>query len=233
MGKLRPKEMAFVAPGWLRGQRRAGKQMQARGGRDEHSCTAVLIDVMDTIVVDPFSVSMHSHFGFESKSDFLRAKRPNTWVPFEKGEISEEEFFETFFLDGREVDVRKFQQYLRDSYRWIEGMDTLLSHLKDAGVEIHLLSNYPVWWKLVEESLQISRFAPWTFVSCHTGLRKPDPSSFLSAAKHLNRETKHCILVDDRVTNCDAAIAAGYLDAIVFKSADQARKELQKYFNIP
>jgi len=207
--------------------------MQVRHGQDGHPRTAVLLDVMDTIVVDPFSESMHSHFGFESKQEFLRAKRPNTWVPFEKGNISKQEFYETFFLDGRQVDVQKFEHYLRSTYRWIQGMDTLLSNLKDAGVEMHLLSNYPVWWKLVEETLQVSRYVPWTFVSCNTGLRKPDPDAFLSAAKQLGCEPKQCILIDDRITNCDAAIASGYSDAIVFRSAEQARKGLQKHFDIP
>lgn len=96
-------------------------------GRGRRVRSPVLfVDVMDTLVVDPFTLSMHAHFGFPSKEEFLRAKTPGTWIDFEKGVLEEEAFLGDFFTDGREVDGEKFKEYLRGTYTWIEGMETLV-----------------------------------------------------------------------------------------------------------
>lgn len=49
----------------------------------------------------------------------------------------------------------------------MDGTESLLVRLKAAGVEMHAFSNYPVWYRLVEEKLLLSRFLEWSFVSCH------------------------------------------------------------------
>lgn len=51
-------------------------------------------------------------------------------------------------------------------YRFLDGIEELLSDLNQAGVEMHIMSNYPVWYKRIEAKLVLSRFMPWTFVSC-------------------------------------------------------------------
>ncbi len=54
----------------------------------------------------------------------------------------------------------------RTQYRFLDGMETLLTRLHAAGYEMHALSNYPVWYQIIEEKLRLSRFMDWTFVSC-------------------------------------------------------------------
>ena len=45
-------------------------------------------------------------------------------------------------------------------------MQDLLQQLKDNGVPMHAVTNYPVWYHLIEDKLQLSRYMPWTFASC-------------------------------------------------------------------
>jgi hypothetical protein len=45
-------------------------------------------------------------------------------------------------------------------------MQQLLQDLHRANVDMHAITNYPVWYKLIEEKLQLSRYLDWTFMSC-------------------------------------------------------------------
>jgi len=90
-------------------------------------------------------------------------------------------------------------------------MEQLLRVLRDTDVRMHTLSNYPEWYLWIEEKLGLSRYVSWSFVSCRTALRKPDPAAYRHAAQTLVCEPSECIFIDDRMTNCDAARALGML----------------------
>ena len=103
-------------------------------------------------------------------------------------------------------------------------MRSLLGELDRVdGVELYAFSNYGDLYRLVEEKLELSRFLEWRFVSCETGLRKPDPAAFHMAVDDLGADPARdaVVFVDDSATNCQAAEAAG-LSAICFNgdSAD-------------
>lgn len=51
-------------------------------------------------------------------------------------------------------------------YRYLDGVEPLLVRLKAAGYELHAMSNYPMWFRYIEERLELSRYLSWTFVSC-------------------------------------------------------------------
>ena len=51
-----------------------------------------------------------------------------------------------------------------DAYEWIDGMEQLLRDLQLAGVELHAMSNYPVWYKHVNQKLGLDRYA--CFLCC-------------------------------------------------------------------
>ena len=53
-----------------------------------------------------------------------------------------------------------------DRYEYLPGMPELLQQLQDQGQEMHVISNYPEWYRLIEDKLRISQYMPWTFVSC-------------------------------------------------------------------
>jgi HAD superfamily hydrolase (TIGR01509 family) len=177
---------------------------------------------MDTLVVDPFREVMPAFFGM-TLAQLLEEKHPTAWGRFERSELSEAEFLATFFKDGREYDREGFKGRVRASYRWIEGIEALLARLRERGTDMHALSNYPEWYAWIEEGLGLSRYLSWSFVSCHTRLRKPDPAAYALAAERLGLEPAEIVFIDDRRTNCEAARAIG-MAAIHFQG-DVAKLE--------
>ncbi len=191
---------------------------------------ALLFDIMSTVVYDPFAVELPAFFNL-SMRELLAQKHPTAWQDFERGAIDEATFWRMFFLDGRQVDHERLSQVMIDAYRFEPGMEALLQELLDAGVAMHALSNYPSWYERIERKLKLSRFMSWRFVSCHTGVRKPEPQAYLGAARALGLSPERCLLIDDRRVNCQAAEALGmravrYTDAASLRAALIARGAL-------
>lgn len=184
----------------------------------------LLLDVMETLVCEPFYEALPKHFGM-TLEQLLEAKHPTAWVEFEKGIISEQEYVRKFFRDEREVDRAQLRACLWEVYEWIDGMEALVRELHACGYEMHALSNYPIWYEMIEEKLCLSRYLNWTFVSARTGLRKPDEEAFLHAAESLNVLPGQCLFIDDRAANIDAAKRVG-MDSILMNGADELRYEL-------
>jgi HAD superfamily hydrolase (TIGR01509 family) len=188
--------------------------------------TIVLFDVMGTLVYDPFWVEVPDQLGLTFE-ELLAQKHPTAWKEFERGELTEQELFDRFFLDGRSFDGEQLKQRMADSYRWIDGMHPLVVALHERGVPMHVLSNYPTWYQLIEKRLRLSRYMSWRFVSCRTGVRKPRPEAYLGAARALGVQPASCLFVDDREDNCAGAEAVG-MPAIRFESSARLREQLTR-----
>jgi FMN phosphatase YigB (HAD superfamily) len=184
----------------------------------------LLLDVMDTLVYDPFRHEIPAFFGL-TLEELIAQKHPSAWLRFEHGELDEEALLASFFADGRAFDGGAFVEMVRSTYRWLDGVEPLLAELAEANVPMHALSNYPCWYRLIEERLRVSRYVAWSFVSCETGVRKPDPEAYLVASRALGVPPARCLFVDDRERNCVAAREVG-MDAIVFTDAVELRREL-------
>ena len=184
----------------------------------------LLLDVMDTIVLDPFSQVTPAFFGMRM-DELLAAKSPEVWPAFERGEIDEATLARTYFRDGRSFDLDGLKAAMREFYAFVPGMQALLAELVERGFELHALSNYPVWWQMIEAELGLSRYLKWSFVSCDTGVRKPDSEAYLGAARALGRDPGACLFVDDRAKNCAAAEAVG-MPALTFAGAESLRERL-------
>lgn len=184
----------------------------------------LLLDVMDTLVHDPFFVEIPRFFG-TSLRELVPQLRAGAWVEFELDALDEATFLSRFFADGRELDGEGLVAAVRAGYRLLPGIEPLLEELSARGVPMHALSNYPRWYRMIEERLALSRFVQWSFVSCHTGVRKPDPAAYLRAASSLGVEPAACTFVDDREGNCAAARDVG-MDAVRFTDAVALRRAL-------
>lgn len=92
---------------------------------------------------------------------------------------------------------------------------------------MHAFSNYPIWYRLIEERLSLSRFLAWTFVSCITGRRKPDPAAYTHVLSELGAPAEHVVFVDDRVGNCEAARQAG-IRSVLFEGVEPLRASLRE-----
>lgn len=186
----------------------------------------LLWDVMGTLVHDPFFEEMPRFFEM-TFDQLLAEKHPSAWVQFELGRLSEEEFLQSFFADGREFDRRGFVDEVQRAYRWLPGAEGLLSDLAESGTPMHAFSNYPVWYQRIEERLGLSRFLDWSFVSCRTGLRKPAPEAYAHVLRELGVSGEHCVFIDDRASNCEAAQQSG-IRAVQFEGIDALRASLRE-----
>lgn len=187
----------------------------------------LLLDVMGTLVHDPFYVEIPRFFGM-SLEQLIAVKHPRAWVDFEHGHIDEATMLARFFADGRPVDGEGLKRAMWRAYRFLPGIEALLLQLRDRGVAMHALSNYPRWYALIEDRLALSRFVEWSFVSCDTGLRKPDPDAYRHAARTLGVEPSACVFVDDRADNCEAARGVG-MHALHFGDAADLRRGLARH----
>jgi HAD superfamily hydrolase (TIGR01509 family) len=184
----------------------------------------LLLDVMGTLVHDPFFVEVPRALGM-SLEDVVAQKHPTAWVEFEFDDLSEQEFLDRFFRDGRAYDQAALRGAFVGSFRFLDGVEPLLQELNARGVRPHLLSNYPRWWEQVEQRVGLARYAEWSFVSCRTRHRKPDPEAYLHAARTLGVSTGDCVFVDDVARNVAAAAALG-MRALRFRDAKTLRADL-------
>jgi FMN hydrolase / 5-amino-6-(5-phospho-D-ribitylamino)uracil phosphatase len=191
----------------------------------------LLFDIMDTVVVDPAGSVVPAFFGL-APEEFMRLRDPEAWRAFEVNRISESECLSRLFADRRAFDHDAFKRQVAAGYRWVPGMEELLAELHAHGVEKHALSNYSSWYELIEQRLGVARFVPWTFVSFHTGLRKPDPAAYTNAARTLARAPGELLFIDDREKNCAAARSVG-MHAHRFRGAAALREVLREHGLIP
>ena len=189
--------------------------------------TVLLFDVMGTLVYDPFFIEVPAHFNM-TLPELIANKDRDAWPAFERNEIDEEHFFKVFFGDGRQVNGQAMKECMIANYRFLNGIEDLLMDLKAKGVVMYSLSNYPIWYRHIEEKLNLERFMDWRFVSCRTGVRKPDPRAYLGPASTLGVDPSVCLFIDDRADNCQAAEKVG-MSAIRFQSVSQLRVELQRF----
>lgn len=184
----------------------------------------LLLDVMGTLVHDPFYEEMPRWLGL-SFDELLAQKDPHAWVDFEFGAIDQEVFAERFFADRRPLDGEALRGMARDSFRLLDGIEELLGELKARGVCMHAFSNYPVWWRDVEEVTGLSRWLEWSFVSCDLRLRKPDPEAYREVLRRLGVEASDCVFVDDRERNILAAQEEGMV-GLHFTGAQRLKEQL-------
>jgi len=193
--------------------------------------SALLFDVLDTLVYDPFRSELPAFFGL-SLGELIALKHPRSWLEFELGAIDEPTALGRLFLDERAFDHQALRACMRRAYRWLDGMQQLLSELRAARWPVHLLSNYPCWYELIEDKLALSQYASWSFVSCRTGVRKPSAAAFLGASSALGLGPAELVLIDDQPRNCAAARSLG-IDAIEFRGATELRAELSRRGVLP
>jgi HAD superfamily hydrolase (TIGR01509 family) len=187
--------------------------------------TALCLDLMDTLVVDPYRTALEAGTGL-SLREIAAVRDPEAWPAFEVAAIDEETFVRRFFRPGtgHRFDPDAFHEARRAGYRFVEGMEAVLE--ATAGrVQRYVASNYPVWIAEVVETFGLDERVEGVWASHHLGARKPDPLFFERLVDRIGHEPGSCLFVDDREDNCTAAEVAG-MRAHVFVGAEDLRRRL-------
>jgi HAD superfamily hydrolase (TIGR01509 family) len=189
------------------------------------SKTVLLLDVMGTLVRDPFYDEALAFHGM-SLDELYAVKSKACYLDFEHGRTPQRALRTDYFSDGRALDVQALGAVMEAAYAWLPGIEALLQDLHRAGVPMHALSNYSVWYERIEAQLRVSRWVSWWFVSCKTQHRKPAPEAYLGAARSLGVPPQQCVFVDDRAKNCAGATAVG-MRSIHFVDAPTLREAIR------
>ena len=184
----------------------------------------VAFDLMDTVVVDPFRPALEAATGLTIEELFSRRDRA-LYPAFERGEISEAEYWQGHAQRGIDVDPRRFHEVRRRHTQFIDGMEHLLDEL--AGQVIRATaSNYPIWIEELASGILHGRF-DHVVASHHLGVRKPDVEFFHRLASVTGVEMDRIAFVDDRASNVDAAASLG-IQAHVFGGVGPLRRWLRQ-----
>lgn len=168
----------------------------------------ILFDLMDTLVYDPFNREIPEFFGL-TKDELLAEKTAGNWVSFELRERTESEFLNRFFADGRSFDHDEFRRTVREAYRWKNGMEPLLNRLRNQPVRLEAASNYPVWYRMIDDKLHLGNHLGLNYISCEMGVRKPAEEFFAYILDDLDGKPGDMLFVDDRPDNCQGASRLG------------------------
>ena len=88
----------------------------------------LLLDVMGTLVTEPYMEVLPKFFGMSLKELFAR-RDMETWPAFERNEMSEEEYFEAFDkaqTKARIALISKYKELIKGDYmKYTRGIQTL------------------------------------------------------------------------------------------------------------
>ena len=103
----------------------------------------------------------------------------------------------------------------------------LVDELREQQIPVAFLSNIDERLsKLIRDFGFYEPFDP-CLLSCETGIEKPNPKAYEILLAKLDLPAKEILFIDDRPENVEAAKKIG-IDALLFESLEQLRKELLK-----
>ncbi len=167
---------------------------------------AVAFDVMDTLLSDPFREALFAATGLEL-AELARRRDPALYPAFERGELTEADYWAHHATLGVEVDPEAFHRVRRAGTRWLEGMRELLLELEGRVLRV-AASNYPVW---IEELAAgpLAGVTDRVLASHHLGARKPDAAFYRALLERVDLDASVVAFVDDREENVVGATAVG------------------------
>ena len=166
----------------------------------------------------------------EAEKEFFRKEiyYSENWLRFDRGELSEQELDELVcsripaaYHEGAKKLVRWY-----DMSSQIEGMEQLVSELKNKGYNIYILSNTSKAFYKYKELFPVIKLFDGTFISADYGVLKPDKKIFRLFCEKFSVIPSECVFIDDTAVNVKSAMEMGFA-GIVF-SGDV--KELKNEF---
>jgi FMN phosphatase YigB (HAD superfamily) len=183
----------------------------------------VLVNIDSTLLVKKLFKGLEAGNLQELAS---KTMRDPAMVAFNTGQIEVEDFHrrmcKTYRLD---LDIEEFKALWCEIFYTMEGMKELVGNL-DNRLAISLLSDTdPIHWGYIKTTW------PWIddiknpTLSYEVGIMKPDAAIYLTAAKNVATDPRHCLFIDDLEVNVEGARAVG-MQGIRFESPAELAKEL-------
>lgn len=153
------------------------------------------------------------------------------WTELDRGFLPEEEVHNYMIEEHPELadEIRLFFRecppYLVNCYDYAEEW---LKSLKERGLKVYLLSNYPVsYFELHSRScFDFMTYVDGKIVSAYVEKIKPDPEIYRILLQTYGLKAEECIFVDDRRENVAAATKLGF-ETVWFREFSDASKKLE------
>ncbi len=180
---------------------------------------------MDTLILDPYHRVLKDMLPEgHTIQDFISWRERPAFEEFEKGEISELEYFRRFYKDTLPEDLRqkfprpeKIKKELLKSVEFLPGLEKIVSDLRSReDVVLGLASNYSFWYhEIFKKKSIIEESFDYLFFSCEMGRRKPEPGYYDMIHESLGKELggadeRSVLFIDDREINLEPARKIGW-----------------------
>lgn len=167
----------------------------------------VALDVMDTLVHDPWSEALEAATGLTIAA-IKQREDMGAWQDLERSAVDEDTYWEALARQGIRADRAAFHRVRRQGYRWLPGAQPLLRDLLASGHQVALATNYPAWIEELYQDLFAEHGIP-LYASYKLGVRKPSPDFFASMLQAHQATFADLALVDDNPANVAAVAEAG------------------------
>ncbi len=167
--------------------------------------------------------------GAPTEAHWERWLRSESVRAFELGRLEPREFAERFLAEF-DIGIGS-RELLAELEPWVggplDGALELLDELRPRYTVACLSNTNPLHWPRMSERMGLGRRFHRAFVSCETGLLKPDPEAFRHVCRELALAPAEILFLDDARLNVEAARALGFETARVHGPAD-CRAELRR-----
>lgn len=202
----------------------------------------VLFDMMDTLLRDPYHTALQDLLRSANRDEFLKWRDRSKFERFECGELSEEEYFRTYYKAETPDDARsrlprpeRLKKELLRGVKFLPGVEEIIRELRtQESVYLGIASNYSVWYSDVFRLRpELDQHFHYLFFSCEMGVRKPDPGYYETIEQALIREhggvePGTILFIDDREVNLAPANERGWRTHLM-RGADGIRAALAEH----
>ena len=152
------------------------------------------------------------------------------WDEFDRGVMPEEEALKYVqeAIPGLEDKFATLWNRIDEAIAVYPYVEDWMKELKEEGLHIYLLSNFPRNLFRKEEATKLT-FMPYVdgkIISSYVRMIKPDREIYECLLDTFSLKAEECVFLDDRARNVEAAKALG-INGIVFENHEQAKCELK------
>lgn len=193
--------------------------------QENRAVRILLFDMMDTLIEDPYHNidKLIENHGLQME-EFLSYKNPEAFEKFERGFISEQEYFKSYYVKNLPSCIQKklprpekIKKYIYRNIKFIDGIEETLKWLSaQKSCITAITSNYSEWYKdIFRRRPELESYFDLLFFSCEMGVRKPHSEYFATVENSLKKlypqiEKSNIMFFDDKPINTNSAKNHGW-----------------------
>ena len=188
----------------------------------------IVFDLGNVLVRFDTESFLNGYSDTEKELFYKEIYRSDNWLRFDNGDLTEDELTDTVCSHIPECyrdDAKKLIRWY-DLTSQIDGMERIVTLLKECGYKIYLLSNTSEAFYRYCKRFPVLKHFDGLFISADHHMLKPDARIFNKFCETFSLTPSECVFIDDTEANVNGAKNVGF-EGIVFKDdASELKKEL-------